>query len=203
MSPALSGQKKRWHKRRRWVGQSPEPRSFPGGRRKEGRPQAGRREGKRRKEEFSSPAFARPLTRSPWSLRSPPAPWKRTALPWRAAHPLAMGSPAHQPALLLLPPLLLLLLRVPPSRSFPGSGDSPLEDDEVGYSHPRYKDTPWCSPIKVKYGDVYCRAPQGGYYKTALGSRCDIRCQKGYELHGSSLLICQSNKRWSDKVICK
>uniref|UniRef100_A0A2K6TTD0 Sushi repeat containing protein X-linked n=1 Tax=Saimiri boliviensis boliviensis TaxID=39432 RepID=A0A2K6TTD0_SAIBB len=116
-----------------------------------------------------------------------------------------MGSTAHQPVLLLLPPLLLLLLllRVPPSRSFPGSGDSPLEDDEVGYSHPRYKDTPWCSPIKVKYGDVYCRAPQGGYYKTALGTRCDIRCQKGYELHGSSLLICQSNKRWSDKVICK
>ncbi|XP_063559370.1 sushi repeat-containing protein SRPX isoform X4 [Gorilla gorilla gorilla] len=96
-----------------------------------------------------------------------------------------MGSPAHRPALLLLLPplLLLLLLRVPPSRSFP--------------------DTPWCSPIKVKYGDVYCRAPQGGYYKTALGTRCDIRCQKGYELHGSSLLICQSNKRWSDKVICK
>uniref|UniRef100_A0A2K5V0B0 Sushi repeat containing protein X-linked n=1 Tax=Macaca fascicularis TaxID=9541 RepID=A0A2K5V0B0_MACFA len=114
-----------------------------------------------------------------------------------------MESPAHRPALLLLPPLLLLLLRVPPSRGFPGSGDSPLEDDEVGYSHPRYKDTPWCSPIKVKYGDVYCRAPQGGYYKTALGTRCDIRCQKGYELHGSSLLICQSNKRWSDKVICK
>uniref|UniRef100_A0A8D1MXQ3 Sushi repeat containing protein X-linked n=1 Tax=Sus scrofa TaxID=9823 RepID=A0A8D1MXQ3_PIG len=113
-----------------------------------------------------------------------------------------MGSPALRPALLLLPPLLLLL-RVPPSRGFPGSGDSPLEDDEVGYSYTRYKDTPWCSPIKVKFGDVYCRAPQGGYYKTALGTRCDIRCRKGYELHGSSQLICQSNKRWSDKVICK
>ncbi|XP_026947275.1 sushi repeat-containing protein SRPX isoform X3 [Sagmatias obliquidens] len=113
-----------------------------------------------------------------------------------------MGSPALRPALLPLL-LLLLLLRVPPSRGFPGSGDSPLEDDEVAYSHARYKDTPWCSPIKVKYGDVYCRAPQGGYYKTALGTRCDIRCQKGYELHGSSQLICQSNRRWSDKVICK
>uniref|UniRef100_A0A7N5P814 Sushi repeat-containing protein SRPX n=1 Tax=Ailuropoda melanoleuca TaxID=9646 RepID=A0A7N5P814_AILME len=113
-----------------------------------------------------------------------------------------MGSPALRAA--LLPPLLLLLLlRVPPSRAFPGSGDSPLEDDEVGYSHARYKDTPWCSPIKVKYGDVYCRAPQGGYYKTALGTRCDIRCRKGYELHGSSQLVCQSDKRWSDKVICK
>ncbi|GAB5584522.1 sushi repeat-containing protein SRPX2 [Prionailurus iriomotensis] len=115
-----------------------------------------------------------------------------------------MGSSALRAALLpLLPLLLLLLLRVPPSRAFPGSGDSPLEDDEVGYSHARYKDTPWCSPIKVKYGDVYCRAPQGGYYKTALGTRCDIRCRKGYELHGSSQLICQSNRRWSDKVICK
>uniref|UniRef100_A0A2K5M4T8 Sushi repeat containing protein X-linked n=1 Tax=Cercocebus atys TaxID=9531 RepID=A0A2K5M4T8_CERAT len=99
--------------------------------------------------------------------------------------------------LLLWDPLLFLFFFIV------GSGDSPLEDDEVGYSHPRYKDTPWCSPIKVKYGDVYCRAPQGGYYKTALGTRCDIRCQKGYELYGSSLLICQSNKRWSDKVICK
>nr|XP_027783200.1 sushi repeat-containing protein SRPX isoform X2 [Marmota flaviventris] len=115
-----------------------------------------------------------------------------------------MGVPVLRSALLLPPALLLLLLLlVPPSRGFPGSGDSPLEDDEVGYSHARYKDTPWCSPIKVKYGDVYCRAPQGGYYKTALGTRCDIRCQKGYELHGSSQLICQSNKRWSDKVICK
>lgn len=50
---------------------------------------------------------------------------------------------------------------------------------------------------------MYCRAPQGGYYKTALGTRCDIRCRKGYELHGSSQLVCQSDKRWSDKVICK
>jgi hypothetical protein len=55
----------------------------------------------------------------------------------------------------------------------------------------------------VAYGDVYCRAPQGGYYKTTLGTRCDIHCQKGYELQGSPQVICQSNKRWSDKVICK
>ncbi|XP_036162050.1 sushi repeat-containing protein SRPX isoform X4 [Myotis myotis] len=105
------------------------------------------------------------------------------------------------PTLLLL--LLLLLFPIPLTLGFPGSGDSPLEDDDVGYSHPRYKDTPWCSPVKVKYGDVYCRAPQGRYYTTALGTRCDIHCQKGYELHGSSPLICQSNKRWSHKVICK
>ncbi|KAM4819313.1 sushi repeat-containing protein SRPX isoform 1-T1 [Thomomys bottae] len=121
-----------------------------------------------------------------------------------------MGSPILRPALLLPPALqqqllllLLLLLRVPPSRGLPGSGDSPLEDHEVDYSHTRYEDTPWCSPIKVRYGDVYCRAPRGGYYRTALGARCDIRCQKGYEIQGSSQVICQLNKRWSDKAICK
>ncbi|XP_050996952.1 sushi repeat-containing protein SRPX isoform X1 [Acomys russatus] len=119
-----------------------------------------------------------------------------------------MGSSGLRPTLLLPQALLLLLLllllqRVPLSRGFPGSGDSALEDGGVWYSHSLYKDTPWCSPIKVKYGDVYCRAPPGGYYKTSLGTRCDVRCRKGYELHGSSQIICQSNKRWSDKVICK
>ncbi|XP_068919579.1 sushi repeat-containing protein SRPX isoform X2 [Petaurus breviceps papuanus] len=108
-----------------------------------------------------------------------------------------MGSSSVRLALLLLP------LHAWLSLGFPGSGYSPLEDDEDVFSYPRQKDTPWCSPIKVKYGDVYCRAPHGGYYKNVLGTRCDIRCRKGYELHGSSQLTCQPNKRWSDKVLCK
>ncbi|KAM7177352.1 sushi repeat-containing protein SRPX isoform 2-T2 [Macrochelys suwanniensis] len=66
-----------------------------------------------------------------------------------------------------------------------------------------YQETPWCSPIKVKHGNANCRTPQGEYYKNVLGTRCDIRCQKGYELHGPQQLICQSNKRWSGKVLCK
>lgn len=92
-----------------------------------------------------------------------------------------------------------------PVRDF--KSEKTLSEDVIFYFSPPLFllpiDTPWCSPIKVKYGDVYCRAPEGGYYKTALGTRCDIRCRKGYELHGSSQLICLSNKRWSDKVICK
>ncbi|NXA15891.1 SRPX protein, partial [Sapayoa aenigma] len=64
-------------------------------------------------------------------------------------------------------------------------------------------ETPWCSPIKVKHGYANCRTPQGEYYKNVLGTRCDIHCQKGYELHGPSQLICQSSKRWSGKVLCK
>lgn len=66
-----------------------------------------------------------------------------------------------------------------------------------------FLDTPWCSPIKVKYGYANCRSPQEGYYRNVLGTTCDIRCQKGYELHGPQHLICQSNKRWSGKVLCK
>ncbi|KAJ6667641.1 hypothetical protein lerEdw1_016762 [Lerista edwardsae] len=84
-----------------------------------------------------------------------------------------------------------------------GSGYSPLEDDEDVYAHNKYKDTPWCSPIKVKYGYASCRSPYGGYYKNVLGTKCDVRCQKGYELHGPQELICQSNKRWSGKVMCR
>ncbi|XP_066476973.1 sushi repeat-containing protein SRPX isoform X3 [Tiliqua scincoides] len=85
--------------------------------------------------------------------------------------------------------------------AFQGSGYSPIEDDEDVYAH--NKDTPWCSPIKVKYGYASCRSPHGGYYKNVLGTKCDIRCQKGYELHGPQELICQSNKRWSGKAMCK
>ncbi|POI35811.1 hypothetical protein CIB84_000436 [Bambusicola thoracicus] len=90
-----------------------------------------------------------------------------------------------------------------PYFSIVGSGISPLEDDEDAYARSRYKETPWCSPIKVKHGYANCRTPQGEYYKNVLGTRCDIRCQKGYELHGPQQLICQSSKRWSGKVLCK
>ncbi|XP_069492653.1 sushi repeat-containing protein SRPX isoform X1 [Ambystoma mexicanum] len=66
-----------------------------------------------------------------------------------------------------------------------------------------YQETPWCSPIKVKNGYASCRAPRGEYYKTVRGTACDIHCQKGFELHGSSQVICQLDKRWSDRFACK
>ncbi|KAF4797822.1 Sushi repeat-containing protein SRPX [Turdus rufiventris] len=90
--------------------------------------------------------------------------------------------------------------------SLKGSGYSPLEDDEDVYARNRYKG-PALQNAVVKYiikvysiGKV---TPQGEYYKNVLGTRCDIRCQKGYELHGPHQLICQSSKRWSGKVLCK
>ncbi|XP_075445793.1 sushi repeat-containing protein SRPX isoform X5 [Ascaphus truei] len=89
--------------------------------------------------------------------------------------------------------------------AYQGSGYSPLEDDEDMFARNRYanKDNSWCSPIKVKNGHATCSSPYGSYYKTIRGTRCNIHCQKGFELHGASQVICQSDKRWSDKYACK
>ncbi|XP_078514388.1 sushi repeat-containing protein SRPX isoform X1 [Lissotriton helveticus] len=101
--------------------------------------------------------------------------------------------------------LLLLAPIVYTVRGYQGSGYYAVEDDEDRYSHHRYasKEAPWCSPIKVKNGHASCRAPRGHYYKTVRGTACDIHCQKGFELHGPSQIICQENRRWSDKYACK
>ncbi|XP_073472448.1 sushi repeat-containing protein SRPX isoform X1 [Aquarana catesbeiana] len=89
--------------------------------------------------------------------------------------------------------------------AYEGSGYSPLEDDEdvYAYSRYRYRDTPWCSPIKVKNGHATCSSPSRSYYKTVKGTRCNIYCQKGYELSGASEVVCQADKRWSGKYVCK
>ncbi|KAG8450535.1 hypothetical protein GDO86_002980, partial [Hymenochirus boettgeri] len=80
---------------------------------------------------------------------------------------------------------------------------SPVEDDEDTYARNRYEDTPWCSPIKVKNGHTTCSSPSRSYYKNAKGARCNIYCQKGFELHGATQVICQADKRWSGKYVCK
>lgn len=97
------------------VGRSPSRASAPGRRRKEGWPGAG----DRREEEFLSSASAGPRhSPSVRSISSRPRDARRAAEPSAAQPPRDMGSPALRPALLLLLPLLL---RVPPSRGFPGN----------------------------------------------------------------------------------
>ncbi|XP_043928354.1 sushi repeat-containing protein SRPX isoform X2 [Protopterus annectens] len=66
-----------------------------------------------------------------------------------------------------------------------------------------YEETPWCSPISVKNGQVSCHTPRGEYMKNVLGSTCDIRCQKGYELDGAQQVVCMTSKRWSGSFYCK
>ncbi|KAM7339372.1 hypothetical protein ACRRTK_002856 [Alexandromys fortis] len=108
------------------------------------------------------------------------------------------------PGLPLLPLLLLLLLRAPPPiRGLAGSGDPPPPpppDEDAGASHsrPLYKDAPWCAPLRVKDGDVRCRGP----HARALGSSCDVRCRRGFELRGPATVVCRPDRRWSDRAAC-
>ncbi|XP_048459154.1 sushi-repeat-containing protein SRPX-like [Rhincodon typus] len=88
-----------------------------------------------------------------------------------------------------------------------GSGYSPLEDDEDAYAnearYAKYEDIPRCAPLKIKNGYVHCRTPHSGYYKNVQGTTCDISCQKGYEIHGTSHVHCLSSRRWSQTVSCR
>lgn len=66
-----------------------------------------------------------------------------------------------------------------------------------------YVGVPWCAPVKVKQGHVRCQTPRGEHYKNVLGSRCKIHCERGYELHGSSEILCMASKQWSGKYTCR
>eukprot|EP00062_Callorhinchus_milii_P001840 gi/632937423/ref/XP_007899597.1/ PREDICTED: sushi repeat-containing protein SRPX [Callorhinchus milii] len=103
--------------------------------------------------------------------------------------------------------IFLFVLQVFAANGYQGSGYSPLEDDEDVYAnearYARYKDTPSCSPLKVKNGFANCRTPRGEYYRNAQGTTCDISCRKGYEVHGITRVTCLSTKRWSGNVFCR
>ncbi|XP_035629537.1 sushi-repeat-containing protein SRPX-like isoform X6 [Oncorhynchus keta] len=76
-------------------------------------------------------------------------------------------------------------------------------DDEDAYAR-RNGGTPWCAPIKVKHGDVSCRSPGGQYYKNVMGSRCKIRCKRGYEMQqGHPEVVCMASKHWSGNYACR
>lgn len=62
---------------------------------------------------------------------------------------------------------------------------------------------PWCAPIKVKNGQARCRTPRGEYYKNVMGTRCNIHCNKGYEMQGHPEVLCMSSKRWSGNYACR
>ncbi|XP_067113029.1 sushi repeat-containing protein SRPX [Osmerus mordax] len=86
--------------------------------------------------------------------------------------------------------------------AYEGSGYYPYADDEDSYSG-RYRGTPWCAPIKVKHGDVSCRAPRGEHYRNVMGTRCKIRCRRGYEMQGHNEVVCMASKHWSANYACR
>lgn len=62
---------------------------------------------------------------------------------------------------------------------------------------------PWCAPVKVKHGHISCQTPRGERYKNVLGARCKIRCKTGYEMYGSSEILCMASKQWSGNYACR
>ncbi|KAG7275919.1 hypothetical protein CRUP_011369 [Coryphaenoides rupestris] len=61
--------------------------------------------------------------------------------------------------------------------------------------------TPWCAPIKVKHGDVSCRTPRGERLPNVMGTRCKVRCKRGYETE-SPEVVCMASKHWSSSYAC-
>ncbi|XP_030199334.1 sushi repeat-containing protein SRPX isoform X2 [Gadus morhua] len=61
--------------------------------------------------------------------------------------------------------------------------------------------TPWCAPIKVKNGDVSCRTPRGEQLMNVMGTRCKIRCKRGYETQNPEV-VCMATKHWSSSYSC-
>ncbi|XP_056145940.1 sushi repeat-containing protein SRPX isoform X1 [Lampris incognitus] len=112
-------------------------------------------------------------------------------------------------------PLVLVFVQFCSCSGYEGSGHYAYGDDEDWYSR-RYKETlralhissnasrrtPWCAPIKVKHGDVSCRTPRGENYKNVLGTRCKIRCKRGFESE-SSEVVCMASKHWSSNYACR
>lgn len=67
---------------------------------------------------------------------------------------------------------------------------------------PLLSGAPWCAPIKLKHGDVSCRTPRGEHSRNVMGTRCKIRCKRGYESQNSEV-VCMASKHWSSNYACR
>ncbi|XP_048884742.1 sushi repeat-containing protein SRPX2 [Brienomyrus brachyistius] len=76
---------------------------------------------------------------------------------------------------------------------------------EEEYDTPQldYKDPRWCHPLSLRNGEVTCFSPRGGYYRSTLGTRCELTCDRGFRLLGRSSVQCMPNRRWSGTAHCR
>ncbi|KAM9357396.1 sushi repeat-containing protein SRPX2 [Symphorus nematophorus] len=66
-----------------------------------------------------------------------------------------------------------------------------------------YKDPHWCHSPGLTNGEVTCYSPRGPSYRSTLGTRCEMSCDRGYRLLGKSSIICLANRRWSGTAFCR
>ncbi|XP_035016727.1 sushi repeat-containing protein SRPX2 [Hippoglossus stenolepis] len=66
-----------------------------------------------------------------------------------------------------------------------------------------YKEPYWCHSPGLTNGEVTCYSPRGPAYKSTLGTRCEMSCDRGYRLVGRSSLQCLASRRWSGTAYCR
>ncbi|TMS17588.1 sushi repeat-containing protein SRPX2 [Larimichthys crocea] len=66
-----------------------------------------------------------------------------------------------------------------------------------------YKDPQWCHSPSLPNGEVICYSPRGPSYRSTLGTRCEMSCDRGYRLMGKSSVNCLANRRWSGTAYCR
>ncbi|XP_076005161.1 sushi repeat-containing protein SRPX2 [Genypterus blacodes] len=66
-----------------------------------------------------------------------------------------------------------------------------------------YDDPYWCHPLSLTNGEVTCTPPRGGRYRSSLGSRCQMTCDRGYRVMGRSSVQCLASRRWSGTAFCR
>uniref|UniRef100_A0A3Q3VK91 Sushi repeat-containing protein SRPX2 n=1 Tax=Mola mola TaxID=94237 RepID=A0A3Q3VK91_MOLML len=66
-----------------------------------------------------------------------------------------------------------------------------------------YKNPHWCHSPSLTNGEVTCHSPRGRAYRSTLGTRCEMSCDRGYRLVGRSSIQCLASRRWSGTAICR
>ncbi|XP_072914365.1 sushi repeat-containing protein SRPX2-like isoform X1 [Hemitrygon akajei] len=92
-----------------------------------------------------------------------------------------------------------------------GSGYSHAGTHDVDYSvqytessyHLRYKEPRWCYPLSIENGVAECYSPRGPNYRSTLGTRCHISCDRGFKLFGRRQVECRVTRRWSGISRCR
>ncbi|XP_060612364.2 sushi repeat-containing protein SRPX2 isoform X1 [Anolis sagrei] len=109
------------------------------------------------------------------------------------------------------PILLLLWAKVASSTWHEGSGYSAAERqtnevhvEETSHRHgPEYRVPQWCHLLNIYHGEAACYSPRGGNYRSSLGTRCELSCDRGYRLIGQRSVQCLQNRRWSGMAYCR
>lgn len=94
---------------------------------------------------------------------------------------------------------------------YEGSGYSYAESHDVDYTvkytessyDMNYKEPRWCHPLSIENGIAECYSPRGPNYRSTLGTRCHISCDRGYRLLGRKQVECRMTRRWSGISRCK